>query len=786
MGAAGASVTRTILASTVVVAMALAAWAEEPTSRPAAAESLTHSAQDLVVTPGAPARAARVIVLTDMAVSMDGASVLAQRMQADIRRSQERHAQAADAMKACLALVPHDQIFWREWLLERITAIQTADGRRAFLDQVVKDDRAPASIRAQALVRYADILAGQGQTDKAGELFLAALRFDPYQPEALRGWLGIQTEPVGAPDRCNMLLRILRASPLDTASATDLALLLGTMGLRDQALEVFDVVHQVLARQEHADQVNPVWLVHYGNAMLDAGQPRRVVDLFAPFLESHATSLDMRVLLIEAYRALSEPGHVRDQIRQIEAAYVPTPAVQTAMQYDIDMAMFYLTTHPDGDRALHHARRVAEAAGEAGAKDPIVQRLIGGAELANDVVEQGLARLGVVKANDAYAAFFVARYAFDAGRMALAKRALAAGLGRGRTGPAYRMLAMLARGHDVAIEPMPGMRQVMEQLSTFGDMPLKMALHPEQFLRVQLDAPPVVLPGQAVTVSATIENISPVDVPIGPTGLCSPVLALSVAVTDDGGDVFADVPMLLWHAPKYLAPAQSLTASARVDVGEVADFMARRAFEDIRLRVRGVLDPVGRDGVVTSALPTVEVAPVAMVRRSLASQTAAALDAQALTEALAAGLADADLDVRLQTVRQIGQALTTVGDPRGNSALPAGLMRETTHDLLMSLATKALADDDPAVRAEMLAAVQTADVTDRLLLATVARKDASPLVRLRKAELIGLSTQAPNDVSLIALSRDEDPLVARMAEAMLKALRAADAPSTQPADAPQP
>jgi len=100
----------------------------------------------------------------------------------------------------------------------------------------------------------------------------------------------------------------------------------------------------------------------------------------------------------------------------------------------------------------------------------------------------------------------------------------------------------------------------------------------------------------------------------------------------------------------------------------------------------------------------------------------------------------------------------------------------------LAAAEHALADASPVVRAEMLTAAQWAAPVDRLLLARTVTDDPSALVRLREAELIGLSTQAPDDARLALLAADADPLVAQVAEALAE--RLASRPETQPDETP--
>ncbi len=773
-----------------VVGIAVPLWAgpDEELSdaqRAAAADSLTHSAQDLLMTPEAPARAARLVALAEMAARLSPDHYEARRVLADVWQGQEDHARAADALAVCLKQVERDQALWRQWLFNKTVSLQTADQRQAFFDGLVRDETIPAPVRAEAMVQYATVLLGKGHTDKAGEFFIGALTYDPYHPDALAGWLTVQDGPISPVDRCNMLLRILRTRPLDVDNARDLAVLLGATGLWGKAMEVFDYAYYVGMRDLGAEAFPHTWLVQYTNAMLDAGQNEKAVKTIEPILERFGQSLDLRVLLVEAYQNLERPNDARRLVRQIELTYEVEPPGDDALQYNIDMAMFYLTTQPDRNRALKHARRVVELAGPEGADSPLLQRLVGAAELVNDAADNGLRRLEAVAAEDAYAAYFLARHAFENGQADVGAAAIAQGIVGSRSGPAFRLLRGLARQNRVPIEPAAGSKQILDMMTTFGTLTYQMALQPERFITVSLGTESAtVMPGEPIVVSAVLTNTGPVEIPLGPFGLCSPVMAVSVRIAEGPAEAFEALPMLVWNGPRYLKPNEELTGTLRIDVGALGQYLAQRPEQDLTLTISGKLDPVRKGDELTSALPSVVVQEAAIVRGNLLRAAEGSSDACGEFMAqLTADLTGDDLAVRMRTARQVGMLLgllARVAD--GGAQLPEGIPQEQMHDDLLAAAEHALADASPVVRAEMLTAAQWAAPVDRLLLARTVTDDPSALVRLREAELIGLSTQAPDDARLALLAADADPLVAQVAEALAE--RLASRPETQPDETP--
>ncbi|HDZ20782.1 hypothetical protein LCGC14_0205350 [marine sediment metagenome] len=756
--------------------------------RTLAAESLARSAGGILLTPDAPARVRRLIVLAELARRLAPDNYHANRLLADVYQGQDDFAQAVGALDVCLKTADNDQAIWRQWLVNKTATLQSSEDRREFFDRVIKDQAIPSAVRAQAMVRYAEILVGQGLTDEARRLFLQTLAFDPYHRGGLTGWLSLQKEAISPVDQCNMLLRILRGSPMDLNAASDVAVLLGSMGLWKDAIAVFDYAWEVGRRDMGPEAFPHVWLMRYCNAMLDARQAERAVKMFSPMRGRFPDSLDLQILLMEAYGQLNKPGEVRDLIRQIEAAYQGTPTGPDALQYNIEMAMFYLTARPDATRALRHARQAVQLAGPDAGESVLLMRLLGAAEVASGAIAAGVKRLATISSEDAYAAYFLAEYYFGAAQDQPATEALGAGVALGRSGPAYRLLAMVARKHRIPIEPAPGTGQIKALMTKFGTLTFQMGRQPERFVQASLTAAPTVAVGDPITITARLTNIGPVDIPIGQTGVCSPVMALRVAVAEDPEATFVLLPMAVWHAPRYLGPGRTLSCETRLDVGPLRDYLSARPMSKLTLVVTGILDPVQRGEELVSALPSVQVASATIVRTSLLTDLAKGGGYDPLDALLRKGLDSDDPSDRMRTAGRIGSLLALLAEVDAKRAsLPEQIPPERMRSDLLAMTRRLLQDRSAVVRAEMLNALRQAERADRLQLMGLVLDDVSPLVRVREAELLGLSAEGAvflgrsskeaEDPRLRQLANDEDALVAKMASAFIKPAH------TQPADA---
>ena len=55
----------------------------------------------------------------------------------------------------------------------------------------------------------------------------------------------------------------------------------------------------------------------------------------------------------------------------------------------------------------------------------------------------------------------------------------------------------------------------------------------------------------------------------------------------DSGQEFLNLPMVLWPAKRFLKAGESLTATVRLDVGELEEFLMRRPLDVVKLKGGG-------------------------------------------------------------------------------------------------------------------------------------------------------------------------------------------------------
>jgi len=757
-----------------------------------AADSLTNSAIGLAMTSGAPARGARMVILAEFARQLHTDHPAASRILADVYIVQGDSIGAAEMLRACLDAHPEDHSLWIQWLASSLLALQTAEEQFDFLDGIIRDESMPRSIRAEAIVRYGDVLLGRGDRAKAEQFFTSAMRYDPYHYGALQGWVDVQ-ETLSTVDSANVMFRMLRGSPLDAEVAHDVGVLMGSMGLWKDAIKFLDYAWAIAVRDGGIEGVPHAWAVDYTNALIDAGQVQRAVDAATPVLEQYPTSVDLLALLAEANVGLGQSQQAQELIDRIKRAYRSGGEQGELRSYDIEMAMFYLTTKPDARLAMAHARGALQEANPDQRESVILQRLLGAAELAAGSSESGVRRLTNVQDVDIYASVFLASHYFANGQSELGRQAVLSGARLTRSGPAFRRLEAMARQNDVTIPPMAGAGQISEMAQAFNDMYLQMGLHPERFVEVSIVQPSsAFVVGQPVTLTLLLHNAGPLPVPVGPGGLFAPAAAVQVELAGPWPEpiVVTDLPLAVWPAPQRIAPGRTIGCKVRLDVGPLGDILAAHPLSQIDMTVSAVFDPIQRGSDLYSSLPDVRITPVTVTRASMMR----AADGEQLDRAyrdmmagIAANVAAEETHLRLQTARQVGclRVLLARADA-GEAELPAALPAETMRGRLAELQEQLLDDECYAVRAEMIHSLRLASVADRAMVLPTGAADPSPVVRLRTVELLGTMDNNTSRQRLRNLTEDPHSLVAETAGLLLPYVAPAPPAPAEPAAPPTP
>ncbi len=746
-----------------IVAMVLpsvAAGSHTEAEKPAAT-GLLHSAVGMVhAPPETPARAGRLVVLTRYAARLDPEDAETCRLLAAVYESQGRLAEAADAIESCIAAhqdrCHHTNCRWLELLLRQR---ERAEQRVSLLEDMLADEDLPAGVRAVAAARLGRLHRGRGEVEQARLAYLTSLELDPTNPDAAEGLLAVIDNPT-AVDEAESLLRLLLGNPKAVAIAWDLAALLDSLGLHERALVFFEHAWDTAIAAGGREALSASFVTEYFNTMLNAGMHAEAIRRFEPALEQFSEHLDLLALMVEAHRQTGDQDRAERTAERMLELYMPEEAdEELSPQEQAELAWFHLMMLDDPPTAMEHAQRAAED----DPHDTFIRRVVAASVYRAGDPETARQPLEQLSDRDVYASVFLAELLFEAGESEAAAETLRSAVRRNRSGPAYRKARELAGREDIALPPAEQADETAAVIDRSDLGVLAMGRSPEEFVSAELSpTTESVQVGEPIVVEATLANIGDVDVTVGDWGLLAPRMSLEVEL---GEHRMTNMPLLRWPAPRRLAPGESVSASTRLDVAELEEMLARRPLERLTLTVRAVLDPVQTSDGIASALPQLRVEPISIVREALVGNHLDAQEAPVqITEDLRERLSEGSVEQRMLAARQIGSLLAAARRPREESPAPEWLESNETAEALLELLERALSDESPAVRAEMIAVLHACP-PDEPIIARLgsAVTDASPLVRMRTAELLGVWDKAGNRPVLEFLAEDDDDLVRDMA-----------------------
>jgi hypothetical protein len=250
----------------------------------------------------------------------------------------------------------------------------------------------------------------------------------------------------------------------------------------------------------------------------------------------------------------------------------------------------------------------------------------------------------------------------------------------------------------------------------------------------------------------------------------SPKMMLDVELlADDGRLQITQRTPVVWAAPRYLMPGQSLQQVVRVDGGRIGTALACRPLTQAEVNVIGVLDPVERRGEFVSGLKQVAVAPARIVRRSLVSAQTPA-DYDAVLKRLVRTLGGEDEIQAMHAAEATVSLLVLAEKVRGGRPSLGGKLAPSLREPeLLAMLQYCLRQTPVTVRCRTLGAMGRLQLTD-LMLRLIAPCSAheSPWVRARAVELLGTTGQARFRKILESFATgDGDELVREMARCVM-------------------
>jgi len=777
--------------------------------------SLVHSARSLTYFPESaspPARGARLIAQTHAAAQLDPKDLELNVLLAQLLELQGDYARAAEAVRVQLEHNATSSALGLSYLALGQMARETLAERVAFLQTVAADVTLPPYTRGEALANLGNLYMDRGDRELAAQSYADALELDDQLFSALFGQFSLmdRENPVV---RASGLLGLLRSSPVYAGGAIELGALLREQGLAGQAAYFYMYGWRLATREKDGAITEELATLatHYFDAMLDAGQYRQAIELMHPVMGRLRTpGWEMYCQLMEAYAGVNDMHKLAEtrslllkamndretamgklspeELRQMAWYFLVSDAIikddrrlYSIRDYAGD-AMKGLKGIPEDDPTIRLVRAVVRAK-EAG------RQLLSG-KLSIEEFNKQLEDLAAMAPTEPYAAYFLAEQLYLAAdnktRTELKPaEVLSQGMRLMPYGRPMRLMRQMADRHNV---PVP---KLGDQAKIIGDnvgkwlethQPLvEMALLPEKHVRVLLRPTATTFEALGpIEIEVHVQNISKVDIPLGPSGLFNPVVTFRVIAESRGvKGTFDNLPSAVLPAPRVLKAGTEVVTTTRIDMGEFEEYLYRRPLDTISCIVGGTLDPVQRDRKVgtpvSSSLPTVAIDRTGFVRTDILGENFDRSRGdwtepyRKMLQYTVNDFQNGTLERRMSAARVIGSLLTVANDAATRRmAPPPPLLTAVEAPMLLSMFRAILKDADVVVRQEALWALMYCKVDGKLVtLMEPAFKDADPVVRLRAMDVIGTARPPEFRRILERFADDKDPMV----QVVIRALR---------------
>jgi tetratricopeptide (TPR) repeat protein len=215
--------------------------------------------------------------LLSASATLDPTTARFPRLIADANAEVHDYQGEMDALKLAIVADPADEFSWNRRLDLILAPMQTATQKINYLRDVVGRDSGdiivPADVRAHAGYLLARILLERGEEDSATVALAEALRTCPASVECLKLRYAMLAPNAPRFERCEQLLDLLRANPLQSRYSLELANLVAQSGLVQESLPWYQLAVATAHHQgDRAESAMLDWAVelYIGDEKLDS------------------------------------------------------------------------------------------------------------------------------------------------------------------------------------------------------------------------------------------------------------------------------------------------------------------------------------------------------------------------------------------------------------------------------------------------------------------------------------------------------------------------------------
>lgn len=718
----------------------------------------------------------------------------------------------AHAVTGMLEADPTNEGAFALWLAAGLRAQQTVENRSEWL-QAVAASRRPPALLAMVRIELARLALERMDLPAARQELAQALELEPGSAEAATLALQTLDERASATERLRVTLRELQNNPLASDAAWHVGLVLDAYGYAEDAGRFFDYA-RALQQSQPPGRVTAPLLLALARNRLARGQLDEAIEYARQAISADpagAAEPGMYLYyLLKRDGRVAEADSVRASLAKRFAALAEPrdwPVNEVAQA-----AWFYCTIDPQPHLALPRAEEAhARAPG-----DVFVRRVLGWAQALNLKNDEARRTLEPIAAQDAFAAYHLARLLLEAGSEADAQRVVDALDPKPVAGPAWDLLHSLnslppGRPTDsrpvattepttepasqpatfsatspssqpdpvasirIAVQSHPELAQV---LAEFNAEVLKFREAPATYLEARAvpdDLSPG--PGEPWWVTFSLSNCATFPITLGPDAMANPVFLVSLSMEGDQQRSYPAFMTVGLDQVRILHPGQTVRVRRTVDVGPVR-LAARQAPQQLqRVTLQVLLDAEqGSDGRWRATAAGQTLRPVYFNRVPAASgrEGLAAMFSALAGDSDAARVRAIEVLAELWGERQRANLRKLAYEPM---PVPVDRIRPALLSMLES--------DSWELRVRTLEALQTVGL-DRAMVDSVAQCLDHPhwLVRMMALRVLARQGQVFADRAGSMARNDADELVRALAASYLAKWTVATsqpAPTTGPA-----
>jgi tetratricopeptide (TPR) repeat protein len=532
------------------------------------------------------------------------------------------------ALRLAIIADPNDEFSWNRELDLQMVPMQTAIEKMDYVRGIIGTVTIPADVRAHAGCILARLLLDRGEQDSATTVLAEALRNCPSSVECLT--LRYQMLAPDAPnfERCERLMDLLKANPLQLRYSSLLADLIADQGLVQESIPFYKLAvntahaegdpgkHSMLnwaaelyLGDESADamamntallRIDPTYAsAHFLQLVIVRATNNK--DAYTKTLQEATNALSNRVIL--AINAAAPAGTPKattrpmtddsplqlpdlsptvDQIKKGVAPQIKQQFIEAVA--DLALLEGYFAEKPDDA-----AKMIDALAGVLPENSPLLARLRGWNDLLNKKPEDARAKFSTVAADDPLAELGLVKLMLDNP----AENATAESIGRRLlqdhpSGLIGALLFQQLQSARVKLIPTTQADALREAVTQFPASLLTVAEKPQEFYALHVEPAQDHVGsyiGDPLLAVVSIRNFSDYDLTIGPDGVLKPELLFTIKPKVGANPTFSAFDMIA--GPTVLTGHGKIDQIVRVDQTQMLAFLNTQ--QDFSFEVTGSL-----------------------------------------------------------------------------------------------------------------------------------------------------------------------------------------------------